>query len=351
MMRIDPIELVVGTYADSGGEGLYPLGFDPLSERWSVGAPIAPVTNASFGLYASARARFYFVGEAQGTLGVYRGAADGWQAQAVVAAGGGAPCHFALHPSERWLALAHYASGSVAVFALDPHDGPPQGPVALHRMTGQGPDPHRQESPHAHWVGFDQAGAILHCVDLGTDRILAFAFDGANGTLGDPIVAYAAPAGSGPRHLLFHPTLPVAYLVSEMAATVSVLRRQSAGTFAAGRIVPTLVDGADGNIAGGIALNRAGDRLYVTTRGDDCVTTFALDPAGDPVLLDRISSRGRSPRFVYVADDQRRLLVAHEGGATMTAFTIVSDGRLSDPVPIAIPGAAFVMPARPIAPS
>lgn len=350
MTPIDPIDLVVGTYADSGGEGLYPLGFDPVTERWSVGTPIAQVTNASFGLYASALARFYFVGEAQGTLGVYRGAADGWRAQAIIAAGGGAPCHVALHPSERWLAVAHYASGSVAVFALDPHDGTPHGPVALHRMTGRGPDPHRQESPHAHWVGFDQSGTILYCVDLGTDRILAFAFDTAGGTLGDPIIAYAAPAGSGPRHLLAHPSLPVTYLVSEMAATLTVLRHEAAGTFVAGRVLPTLADGADGNIAGGVALNRAGDRLYVTTRGDDRVTTFALDAAGDPILLDQVPSGGRSPRFVHVADDQRRLLVAHEGGAMMTAFTIAPDGRLSNPVPIAIPGAAFIMPARPTAP-
>lgn len=232
----------------------------------------------------------------------------------------------------------------MAIFAIDPSDGALQGPTAFWQAEGQGPDLDRQKEPHPHWVGFDAAGGTLYCVDLGTDRITAFDFDPAIGAIGEALTAYAAPAGSGPRHLLLHPHLPLAYLVSEMAATLTVLHRESA-LFARGVTVPTLAEAHPGNIAGGMARNRATDRLYVTNRGADSVAVFALDAHGNPAALGEVASGGRSPRFVLVLDDQARLLVAHEGGEAVTAFTILADGMLAHPVAIAIPGAAFIAPA------
>lgn len=340
-MTMHTIHLIVGSYAGSGGQGLYPLSYDPATERWTVGTPDAAIANASFGVQAPATGITYLVDEQAGRVGAYRPATDGWQRLDVTATGGGAPCHLALHPCGRWLAVANYESGSVAVLALDAA-GVPHGPVALDRHHGGGPDAKRQQGPHAHWVGFDAAGQALVAVDLGTDRILAYAFDAACGALGGAVIAYAAPGGSGPRHLLYHPHLRIAYLTSEMAATVTVLQRDGGG-FTADATVPTLPDAiAAGNLVGGIALNRAADRLYVGNRGHDSVAVFALDATGTPTPLDRVPSGGRSPRFLFVLDDVARLLVAHEGGATVTAFTIRPDGTLTDPVAVAIPGAAFI---------
>ena len=339
-----PIDLIVGSYADSGGRGLHPLRYDPAADDWTIGEPVATIANASFGVHARGRGTTYLVDEHAGTVASYRGAVDGWQRCAVAATGGAAPCHLALHPNGRWLAVANYG-GSAAVLALDP-DGTPHGPVALHRIAGRGPDPDRQTSAHAHWVGFDASGDTLWCVDLGTDRILAFAFDATDGALGAPVIAYAAPGGSGPRHLLFHPQLGHAYLVSEMAATLALLRRTGPVGFSADTTLPTLSGAVVGrNIAGGMALNHAADRLYVANRGADTIATFALDGAGHPTPFDQVPSGGRSPRFLFVLDQQARLLVAHEGGDTVTAFTIRPDGRPVDPVLLPIPGAAFIAPA------
>jgi 6-phosphogluconolactonase len=337
------IHLEVGTYAGSGGHGLYPLSYDPATGRWTVGAPDAAIADASFGIRAPAGIT-YLVDEPAGHVGAWRRTADRWQQLGVVASGGAAPCHLALHPGGRWLAVANYESGSVAVLALDAA-GVPYGPVALDRHDGSGPDSERQQGPHAHWVGFDAMGKTLFAVDLGTDQILAYAFDATNGALGRPAIAYAAPSGSGPRHLLHHPRRPISYLASEMAATVTVLHR-AATRFVAGTTVPTLSGGFAGrNLVGGLALNHAADRLYVGNRGHDSIATFALDAAGTPSPLALVPSGDRSPRFLFVLDDAARLLVAHEGGATMTAFTIRPDGTLADPVSLAIPGAAFIVPA------
>ncbi|MEG3088885.1 lactonase family protein [Sphingomonas sp. PB4P5] len=335
------IELIVGTYTESGGQGLYPLSYAPATDSWSVGTPEAVFANASFGVRASANGLLYLVDEHAGSVVACRRIADGWQRLAIATTGGAAPCHLALHPDGRWLAVANYESGSIAVLALDPA-GLPHGPMALQRLDGSGPDHARQQGPHAHWVGFDDDGRSLIAVDLGTDRILRYRVHAATGALGNAAIAYTAPGGSGPRHLLFHPHLPMAYLASEMAATITVLHRDGTG-FAAGASVPTLAGSFAGrNLAGGMALNRAADRLYVGNRGHDSVAIFALDGSGAPTPIGQVPSGNTSPRFLFVLDVVARLLVAHEGGDTVTAFTIQPDGTLTDPIAIAIPGAAFI---------
>ncbi len=322
--------LVVGTYAAKGGDGLATVMED--AGRWTVGEPHQAIRNASFGIASPRWGHRYLVDEQAGTLGVYS-VAGGWARICEVATGGDAPCHLALSPDETRLAVAHYKSGTIALFDLD-GDGLPAERTILANQ-GKGPDPERQQGPHAHWVGFTESGALL-CVDLGADRILIRNVAHRD----DPQTLYAAPAGSGPRHLVFHPQLQIGYLVSELAATLTVLRPERAG-LAAAAILPTAPPDADAdNLGGAIAL--AGDRLYVTNRGHDSIATFALNDRGELRLLGHIASGGRSPRFLLPLE--KRLVVAHEEGGGVSIFDLGDDGvPLPGPATLDIAGAAFVM--------
>ncbi len=184
---------------------------------------------------------------------------------------------------------------------------------------------------HIHWVGFAPDGT-LYATDLGSDEVLAFLPDERG--LGTPRTAYAAPPGSGPRQIAFHPRLPVAYLVSELASTLSVLDRGGDGTWSARRIVSTLPAPCD-SLAGAILLDD--DRIHVTNRGHDSVASFAIGADGDVRLLGHRPSGGKSPRFLLADGD--RLLVGHEkyGGVTLLP-------RGSGPLLARadVPGAAFI---------
>ena len=157
-----------------------------------------------------------------------------------------------------------------------------------------------------------------------------------------PPTLYAAPPGSGPRHLAFHPRRPLAYLVSELAATLTVLER--GGDMLHPRaIVPTAPAGAPAdNLGGAIALNAEATHLYVTNRGHDSIATYRLEADGTPVLLGHMPSAGASPRFVLPLAGH--LIVANEEGGSVAIFRLADDGQPSpDPLALAIAGAAFVM--------
>ena len=328
--------LFVGTYAAQGGAGLVPLIHDDARNVWSAGEPVPHIRGASFGVVDGARA--LFVDEESNRLALFDPTAD-MRLLASCASGGEAPCHVAVDRQGEWAAVANYGSGTVALFQLGKQL---RGPIARHQNEGSGPDPNRQEGPHAHWVGFTPDGSRLLCVDLGCDRVLSFKVDRERGALKAPTNFYCAPAGSGPRHLAFHPELPLAYLVSELAATLTVLHLEPAEV-RAGMVRPLPSDGE--TLGGAIAIDPAGTRLYATSRGHDSIATYALNEAGELVPIATVSSGGASPRHLCLTP--QHLLCANEGGGSVTIFTLDESGRPAEPQVLDLPGAAFVIALSP----
>lgn len=336
-----PLRLWVGSYAGKGGGGLYPLDRAP-SGAWSAGEPFEAARDASFGARSARHDLHYLVDEQGGTVGIYRHD-ESWVQLATVATGGAEPCYVALDPHEAHLAVANYGSGSVALYALDRETGLPSGPPDMRTNSGRGPDPWRQEGPHAHCALFSREPPRLYQVDLGTDEILAWA--PGNG-LGEREIAFAAPPSSGPRHLVLHPTGPFALLISELASTLTLLERTGAA-FRGTQVISTLPPGFAGESLGGhLPINEAGDRLYVTNRGHDSIATFAFD--GEWLsLLQHVSSRGASPRFVLLLEGEKLLVVANEEGGNVTGFELRDDGTLAPAgLDLAVPGAVFLFEAR-----
>jgi 6-phosphogluconolactonase len=336
----------IGTYTGGGGAGLYPL--LEVEDRLAIGAADDAAANASFGAYSLRFDVHYLVDERDdGALGMYRHDATGWSTLDRVTAAGAAPCHVALDDTQSWIAIANYASGSIALYRLG-LDGMPITPPFVHANRGSGPVRERQRSPHAHWVGFGCANRLLYATDLGTDEVLAFAFDVERGILGLPHTAFVAPPGSGPRHMLFHPRhARTAYLACELTSTLMVLDVDESGGLHERTTLSSLPASWQGtNIVAHIDANVAGDRLYVSNRGHDSITVYALDDQGDATPIQHVASGGASPRFLKLIDDGRRMIVAHERDHRVAILAILPDGTLSATErSINIPGAAFVFAA------
>ena len=330
--------LHIGTYAGSGGRGLVPVS---LGEDGSLvaGAPYAGAANASSAV--NGNGLVYAVDENdEGAINVLRREGDSWARLARVTSGGADPCYVCLSPSGDRLAVANYASGSAALYRLD-SNGLPQSPTAIFQNAGSGPNEERQEGPHLHCARFAAGGRALHLVDLGTDQVVRLSLE--DDRFGEASLAWTAPAGSGPRHLVCHPDGRRALVLCEMAATLTLLDEGPLGFETLHAVSTAPPHFAGDNLGGHVTLSPAGTRAYVSNRGHDSLAVFTL--AEDRLeLLQHVPSGGAHPRHFVKLPAERKLVVAHEKDGTVASFDIEADGRLRDTGHrVTIPGACFVL--------
>jgi 6-phosphogluconolactonase len=337
-----PLRLYASGYAREGSPGLLPLGFDAVGERWQEGAPFTGLRDASFGTWSPRFGLHYLVEEARdGTLAAVRRRGGEWEVVARLPTGGADPCHLALDPRQSMLAVANYSGGNVAVFRLDPSTGRPLPDPVIRAHVGSGSNQQRQLSPHAHWVGFSPDGRWLWAVDLGADAVFGYPVD--PGTIGERTVAFRAEPGAGPRHLALHPRRPQAFLLNELANSVTALRVEG-GRFRAIATVPTLPPGFTGaSTAAEIVVNAAGTHVYASNRGHDSVAVFALASDGVPRLIQHVGCGGSRPRYMRLLDAERRLLVANMTSGNVATFRVERDGRLTPHGPgVKAPGVTYL---------
>jgi 6-phosphogluconolactonase (cycloisomerase 2 family) len=251
-----------------------------------------------------------------------------------VETGGRNGVHSAFHPAGRFVVLANYATGQVAVLPVD-GGGKLSEPSHVVTLTGE-PGPHRveQNSSHPHHVIFDPSGRYVLVPDKGRDRIFVFHFDAEAGKL-TPTEQGAgeARAGAAPRHAAFHPTLPVLWVANEINSTVTTYQWDlGQGSLRAAQILPSLPSDYTGrNSCAEIDVSQHGRFVYVSNRGHDSVAIFSADPkTGLLASVGWEATRGRVPRFIGLGPAKKFLYVANEQGDTIISFRADADtGRLT----------------------
>ncbi|MDE2184270.1 MAG: lactonase family protein [Alphaproteobacteria bacterium] len=337
------VHLFVGTYASPNG-GLFPLTYRPAGDEWILGQPDKSIVNASFGTYSKRFDVHYLLDEQKvGQVGAYRCSNGTWTRLGGVPTNGSSPCYVSLDRAERCMVVANYDSGSIGFCRLDPKSGMPSA-AEMHQDRGSGPNKDRQEGPHAHWARFSPDQTLLYTIDLGADRVFAYPFDPKNSRLGPVFAAYEAPPGSGPRHMVFHPRLPITYLASELAGTLTVLRRMPDGTLSRQQMLSALPAGFTAhNQTAHIAIDRRGRRVYVSNRGHNSIAIFDIAADGRATAAGHVPTGGDWPRYFLLMEDHRRLVVANERSGDLVVFELARDGGL---VPsgrkLAVPRPAFL---------
>lgn len=257
----------------------------------------------------------------------------GWQPT-----GGAHPCHLALHPSGRLLAVANYSSGSVAIHPLD-GEGAVRPHSQLLRLRGSGPNTERQDGPHAHQVSFAAGGDELIVADLGSDRLWRYHHREAGGyVLVDEV---GLPAGSGARQLLLDPAAGRGYVLGELDNSVSTLEWRLPARLlssVAGHAEPL----APGALSAGLIFGPGPGLLYASHRGADRITVLRQDGDGITPVAD-FDCYGRSPRHLSLAGG--RLCIANQLSDTLAGVPVAGDtGLPAGPVStLALPSPSCVL--------
>jgi 6-phosphogluconolactonase len=240
--------------------------------------------------------------------------------------GGGEPCHLTIDPSGRYVLSAQYGGGSCAVFPIA-DDGSLKPKSSFHQHVGaSGVNPKRQEAPHAHSINVDPSGQIAVVADLGKDQVVIYQFDAQSGVLtpNNP-ATLDTPPGSGPRHFVFHPTKPFAYVNMEMSSQVSALSFDAVtGRFDTLQTLSTLPADFDGlKAVAEIRITPDGRFVYVSNRGHDHIAIFSVNPmTGKLSLVGHESTRGKFPRNFNIDPTGQFLVVANQQTNNVVVFRI-----------------------------
>ena len=222
-------------------------------------------------------------------------------------------------------------------------DGEIGAPIFEATHEGTGPVAARQERPHAHSVHIDPSNRFAFAIDLGIDALMIYRVDPAAGTV-EAHERFALPAGSGPRHMAFHPHRPIAYVVNELNSTLSTLSFDAhAGRFAAlahTRAIPASERRT--NYCSEVAVSADGASVYVANRGSDTIARFAVDPqTGVAMLREAVPCGGATPRHFALDPSGAFLAVANQDSDQITLFRVdPSSGALTrtgEPIAVGTP--------------
>lgn len=234
-------------------------------------------------------------------------------------------CHCAFDAAGTMVATANYTAGAQ----------PPGDAITVHRLnagapsesltnivhTGSGPNAARQERSHAHCVRWTPDQTYIVVVDLGIDSVRLYR--ATDFTLASET---KLPAGSGPRHIAFHPTKPLAYVMAELRPGVTTLG------YADGKLSVLATHAVEPAVSGGsgIVVAPDGTHLFVGDRGNKAVARFAIDPvSGIATYAGSTSSGGDIPRDLAFGANGKVLAVANVGSNAVQLFTHGSDGALT----------------------
>lgn len=256
-----------------------------------------------------------------------------------VSSGGKGPAHLSIHPSGRFVLVANYFGGSVAVLPILP-DGSlgkatdfkqDEGTVGPTRATNAPPGSFAisgHDQAHAHMIEADPSGKFVLHVDLGLDRIYVWKFDTERGllTANDP-PSVALPPGDGPRHFAFHPNGRWMYSLQEEGSNIVLFDYAAEhGRLTARQTISSLPPGfAGSNFCSEIMLSGDGRFVYAGNRLHDSIGIFSVGEGGELTYVGEEWTRGNYPRSFNFDPTGRFLYSCNQRGDNIAVFRVNSN--------------------------
>jgi 6-phosphogluconolactonase len=251
---------------------------------------------------------------AEGKLAAFRiDAGTGALTHVNTVAAGPDPAHVSTDAAGRFLLTAYYVDAKVTVHAIG-KDG----------ALGEKPLQSIATADKAHAIVPDPSGRFVFVPHTGPDAIFQFHFDAKTGRLSaNEPARLTTPKGTGPRHLVFHPKLSVAYVANEQGGSVTAYALDGkAGTLRSLQTVSTLPkDFAGTNACAEIRVHPSGKFHFVSNRGHDSIAVFALDAEGKLSAVGQEPTE-KTPRSFDVDPSGKYLLAAGEASGRLAAYAV-----------------------------
>ena len=322
----------VGTYAKAEETGIFGFRLNPNTGALKRVLAIPGGPNPSFLTLDAERRNLYAVNEIDDFNGSKTGAVSTFAVNQETgdltlvsqhATLGANPCYVSVDQDKRFLFVANYSGGNVAVFPIQ-KTGEVGPAVDMAQHIGKGPHPN-QEGAHAHCFLPDPAETYFFSADLGIDQVIGYTLNRATGQLSPGKRAFTTRPGAGPRILTFHPNGRFAYLICELNATMYALAYDAyQGTFREIQMVTTLPAGYEGtSYCAHVVVSPDGRFLYGSNRGHNSLVVYAIDTdTGELALVEHVGVRGDWPRHFTLDPTGNILLVANQRSNNLATFRV-----------------------------
>ncbi len=253
-----------------------------------------------------------------------------------VSSEGAGPAHLSVHPSGKYVLVANYAGGTVAVLPIQASGELLPACDVVHHEGIVGPQ-HAQsappgsfaisghDKPHAHMIQADAAGRFVLASDLGLDRIMIYRFDLERGKLTPNNPAFVTlPPGDGPRHFAFHPHGLWFYSLQEEGSTVVAFDYDAArGSLKEKQTVSSLPRGFAGtNFTSEVMISADGKFLYAANRLHDSVAWFSIGGQGTLTFAGEEWTRGDYPRSFNIDPTGNFLYCCNQRADAIATFRV-----------------------------
>ncbi|GAB3049661.1 lactonase family protein [Virgibacillus ainsalahensis] len=319
-----------GTYTRQSSEGIYRFELDAEAGTLSNVRVAAKVGSPTY-LAISENGRYLYSVAQEDELGgvaayEIQGAQGELRSINSELKEGKPPCHVTTFNKE--LVTANYHEGTSELSRIN-EQGAVGAPSSVMQHEGDGPH-NRQEKPHVHYAGHTPDGKYVVTADLGTDELTTYQVEG------DALVnvhTFRTKAGSGPRHITFHPNGKTAYLMTELSSEVIVLDYNAEqGRFTEKQTIRAIPENfKETNDASAIHISSDGRFVYTGNRGHNSITVFQVDEQSDTLtLIDHTPTGGNWPRDFVLDPSESFIIASNQHTGNLVLFSRDKDsGRLT----------------------
>jgi 6-phosphogluconolactonase len=247
---------------------------------------------------------------------------------------GADPAHISTDKTGKFLLTACYVAGQVTVHAIEKDGSLSKKP----RQTVK-----TKEKAHAIVLNPSEAAALVPH----TGPNVIYAFHWVRGNLAKDLSShkpyFETPKNTGPRHLVFHPTLKVlggsgniaqiAYVDNEQGSSVTVYHAALDAInwhLKAAQTISTLPTDFKGtNACAEIRLHPSNRFLYVSNRGHDSLAGFRIDKGTGRLTSLGQTSTEKTPRSFDFDPSGKFLFAAGESSGRLAAYRVIeASGKL-----------------------
>ncbi|HEV8129687.1 MAG TPA: lactonase family protein [Acidobacteriota bacterium] len=354
--KMRPVLTYIGTYSSrqgpegaiGHGEGIYLFEMNPATGALAQREVFRSDSNPAWLAFDPSRTHLYSANEISNYQGTNSGSVTAYLIDRLsghltllntVSSEGAGPAHLSVHPSGKYVLVANYQGGTVAVLPIRSNGEVGAATDVAHNSGKIGPRHATSapagsfaisghDKPHAHMIQADPAGKFVLASDLGLDQIFVWNFDVEKGKLspGNPEMV-PLPPGDGPRHFTFHPNGHWFYSLREEGSTLVTYDYDATrGRLTAKQTISSLAKGFNGtNFTSEVMVSADAKFVYAANRLHDSIAWFSIGQTGKLTFAGEEWTRGDYPRSFNIDPTGNYLYSCNQRADAITTYRIRRD--------------------------